>query len=124
MKKCQNEQYLAIISGKILIMNEQKTNQLFIFKRIKSHGEDGRDKFEQVHRHIVKDLPIFQKVCMDYHFKYDDSMERDTIIFCKIDEIFELKFKVPEGEPPVITTRHRFVTTLKRQPLFFQPNME
>lgn len=45
MQKCQDEQVLAIITGKILIMNEQKTNQLFIFKRVKSIT-GGLDKFE------------------------------------------------------------------------------
>lgn len=39
MAKSQDEEYLAVISGKILIMNEQKTNQLFIFK--KERGQNG-----------------------------------------------------------------------------------
>ena len=33
IQKSDDEQYLAIISGKNLIMDEQKQNQLFIFKR-------------------------------------------------------------------------------------------
>lgn len=41
MQKCQDEEFLGIVSGKVLIMNEQKTNQLFIFKKIK-----GTNKFE------------------------------------------------------------------------------
>lgn len=35
MQKSDDEMYLAVISGKNLIMNQQKHNQLFIFKRIK-----------------------------------------------------------------------------------------
>jgi len=33
MKKCQNEEYIAIITGKLLVMNEQLTGQLFVFKK-------------------------------------------------------------------------------------------
>jgi len=32
ISKC--EEWLAIISGKNLVMNEQKQNQLFIFKKV------------------------------------------------------------------------------------------
>ena len=34
MQKSKDEMWLGITSGKNLIMNEQKHNQLFIFKRI------------------------------------------------------------------------------------------
>jgi hypothetical protein len=43
IQKCQNEQYLAIVSGKNLIMNEQKINQLFIFKREASENPSEKD---------------------------------------------------------------------------------
>jgi len=33
IKKSKNEEFVGVISGKILIMNEQFTNQLFIFKK-------------------------------------------------------------------------------------------
>ena len=120
MQKCQDEEYLAIISGKILIMNEQKTNQLFIFKRVKSNGEI--DKFEQINRIVVKEMDIFEKVCMNYHFKAGSkgNKEKDTIIFCKQTEIFEMNFMTSE-----CMTRYKFTGGgLKRQPLFFVPNME
>ena len=46
-------------------MNEQKTNQLFIFKRVKSlTGE--LDKFEFDHRVLLKEIPFFTRVCMEY----------------------------------------------------------
>lgn len=32
--KCEN--FLAVITGKNLIMNEQKPNQIFVFKRVKN----------------------------------------------------------------------------------------
>jgi hypothetical protein len=44
MNKCQNEEYLAIISGKNLIAAEQKINQLFVFKR--KEEDDGSVTFE------------------------------------------------------------------------------
>jgi len=33
IQKCQNEEYLAVISGKKFIKDQSKANQLFIFKR-------------------------------------------------------------------------------------------
>jgi len=36
IQKSDDEEYLAIISGKILIMNEQATNQLFVFKKVRA----------------------------------------------------------------------------------------
>ena len=65
--KCEN--FLAIISGKNLVKNEQKQNQLFIFKRVKSNSDFSYDQFEQIQRIVVKDIPFFDKVCMQYHFK-------------------------------------------------------
>jgi hypothetical protein len=56
---------LAVISGKILIMNEQKTNQLFVYKA--KPGGDGR-KFERCAWIVLKDIKFFTKVCMDFHF--------------------------------------------------------
>lgn len=46
-------------------MNEQKTNQLFIFKRVKSLT-GGLDKFEFDHRVLLKEIPFFTRVCMEY----------------------------------------------------------
>jgi hypothetical protein len=56
---------MAIISGKNLIMDEQKLNQLFIFKRqnYRVAGVDGC-LFDLHKRIILKDIPSFEKVCM------------------------------------------------------------
>lgn len=99
-------------------MNEQKTNQLFVFKRIRSHASD-YDKFELAKRVVVKEMPIFTKVCMNYHFKNSNSKEKDTILFCKIDEIFEMNFMTEE-----CLVKYTFNSPLKRQPLYFVPNDE
>lgn len=37
IQKSQDESLLAVISGKLLIKNEQKINQLFIFKKVNKH---------------------------------------------------------------------------------------
>ena len=34
IESCQNEIYVAVITGKKLIMNEQKANQLYIFRKV------------------------------------------------------------------------------------------
>jgi len=48
-------------------------------------------------------MEIFTKVCMNYHFKQTGKKEKDTIIFCKIDEIFEMNFMTSET-----MTRYKF----------------
>ena len=58
--KCEN--WLAIISGKNLVMNMQGQNQLFIFKK-----ESG--KFVQKYRIVVKEIAFFKNVCMKFFFK-------------------------------------------------------
>ena len=60
--KCQNEEYLAVLSGKNLIMAEQKVNQLWIFKKKYNQGQ--RDSYEQHKRIIVKDMPEFGKTSL------------------------------------------------------------
>ena len=57
--KSLDENWVAIISGKNLIMNEQKQNQLFIFKKVKAKSVLEYDSFVQNYRIVVKDLPIF-----------------------------------------------------------------
>lgn len=58
---------MAVISGKILIMNQQFCNQLFIFKK-------SGNKYEQYKRIIVKDIQlmgtkVFEGVCLEFHFQ-------------------------------------------------------
>ena len=96
-------------------MNEQKTNQLFVFK--KTPGIDGGHPEFVLHKRVVlKDLEIFKQVCMNFHFKAN-CPNMDTIIFTKVDQIFELNYMTED-----ITTIHTFSTPFKRQPLFFTPN--
>ena len=118
MAKSANEDYIAVISGKILIMNEQKTNQLFIFHK-QPNPEGGIDKFVQINRVVLKEIEFFKQVCMRFHFKPAKNGELDTIIFAKIDCIFEMNFKTDQ-----ITTVFTFTHPLKRQPLYFVPNFD
>lgn len=120
MQKCPNEEYLAIISGKILIMNEQQTNQLFIFKRVRENNPKVKDKFVLHKRIVLREIDIFKKVCMSYHFKTSNTKNAimDTIIFCKQDCIFELNFET-EDKDAMIKVVYTFEQPLNRQPLFF-----
>ena len=61
MCKSNCEMWLAVISGKNLVMNQQKQNQLFVFKRF-------NDNFVLHKRIIIKEIPIFNKVTMQYFF--------------------------------------------------------
>ena len=89
--KCQNEEYLAVLSGKNLIMAEQKVNQLWIFRKKSNHGN--RDSYEQHKRIIVKDMPEFGKTCIQFHFRAKEGLERDELIFAKKDEIIVMNFE-------------------------------
>jgi hypothetical protein len=60
---------LAIISGKNLIMDEQKQNQLFIFKKKLNALPKDPEKFTLYKKIVVKDMPMFEKVCMQFFFK-------------------------------------------------------
>jgi hypothetical protein len=107
-----------VISGKNLIMSEQKANQLFIFKREKDFNTGGRDKFVLIKRIIIRENPFFSKICMQFHFKkakYD--LTPNTIIFTKATQIFELNFETEE-----IKTICEFEVPLLRQPEFFAMN--
>lgn len=61
-----DDNYIACVSGKNLIMKQQKANQLFIFKREKKAvaDENGEYEFKQIKRIVIKDMPEFEKVCM------------------------------------------------------------
>ena len=64
----------------------------------------------------MKDLPIFEKVCMNYHFKNTkEGADPDTLIFAKPDLIFELNFVTSE-----IKTIVKFDVSLIVQPMFFE----
>jgi hypothetical protein len=56
---------------------------------------------------------------MKFHFKPSKSGVIDTIIFSKIDCIFEMNFITD-----VIVTIFKFTHPLKRQPLYFVPNFD
>lgn len=57
VSKC--EDWLGIISGKNLVMNAQKQNQLFIFKKVYAKKKSDTDSFILEKRIMVKDIPLF-----------------------------------------------------------------
>ena len=89
VSSCEN--YLAVITGKNLIMAEQKPNQVFIFKKSKNLNvnADIAAKFDFLKKVRVAEHPEFcKKVCMQFMFKntkYD--REPDTLIFARRDAI-------------------------------------
>jgi hypothetical protein len=70
MQISPKEDILAVISGKKLIMDENKPNQIFIFKRKKNlnASEDAMDQFEALKKIIIKDNPAFEKISMQFKF--------------------------------------------------------
>lgn len=114
MQKSSCEEYLAVVGGKNLIMKQQKVNQIFIFKKLAM----GERNYEKTHRVVVKDIPIFNKVCMQFHFQQPPSGgEVEKLIFVKQDQVLTLNFRTEE-----IETICTFKSPLNRQPEFFQLN--
>ena len=118
MQKSECETFVAVISGKILIMNQQFCNQLFIFK--KTSGA----KYEQYKRIIVKDIQlmgqkVFEGVCLEFHFQTRRGKAPDSILFVKKCSIIKLNFETEELE---VIMQHR--TPMDHQPLFFTPNAD
>jgi len=82
MQVCQKGEILAVISGKKLIMNMQKPNQLFLFRRMQSSKVGEMDKFELFKRIVIKDIEIMNDICMQFHFKATKpALEATNIIF-------------------------------------------
>jgi hypothetical protein len=97
MQISKTEQMLAVISGKNLIMNEQKPNQLFIFKRVRNLDPSKIDKFELIKRIVIREIPMFNKISMQFHFRNTKSVKDPTeIVFAKQDRIFSLNFDTEE----------------------------
>ena len=82
MKMCEDEVYLAIISGKLLIKNEQQPNQLDIFIR------DGKT-FNHQSTLDLYSIKEFIFVSMDFYFMTTNasggptSVEKTDLIFAK-----------------------------------------
>ena len=55
MEKSKDEEYVAFLTGKLLIMNEKKINQIYVFKKLKAISNGERDKFILDKNVIVKD---------------------------------------------------------------------
>lgn len=89
---------VAIITGKNLVMDEQKQNQLFIFKKKISYNPNDYDSFELYKRVVLKDIEIFKKVCMKFHFH-----DQERLMFVKHDMVFALNF-----EKENIEIHHKF----------------
>jgi hypothetical protein len=115
--KCEN--LLAVVSGKNLIMTEQKQNQLFIYKR-QTYIVAGVDNelFTLHKRIILKDIPVFDKVCMQFMFKNArEGRIPSTLIFTKKTQIFELNF-----DKETIKVIYQYSESFKIQPNYFVAN--
>lgn len=115
---------MGVITGKNLIKDEQKPNQLYIFKRTMLEGSDGdgvADEFNiNMKKYPIKlhENKLLDGICMDFVFKDNPiSKKADTILFAQKDKVLKYNYKKKE-----IKIVHRFVTPLKKQPLFFRVN--
>ena len=78
------------------------------------------EEFVLYKRIVVKDIPIFNKVCMQYMFKKKvEDYDYNTLIFVKKKQIFSLNF-----EKETIQILYQFGTELNLQPNYFISNEE
>lgn len=104
IQKSKDENWLAVTSGKNLIMNEQKHIQLIIFKRIEATNPLEYDKFKISKRVVLKDIPEFRGVGVKFHFKNaEKGVDPDTIMCVNMECIFELNFVTKK-----VVIRHTF----------------
>lgn len=113
MQKTPDESMIAIITGKNLVMNCQKQNQLIIMKIKKTTREDKTSCFQEYKRVILKDIQYFKDVSMKYFFKNKphEFSNYDTILFAKKEEIFEFNFETEQFK--II---YRYEVSLNNQP--------
>jgi hypothetical protein len=69
---------MAIITGKNLIKDEKKINQLFVYKKT-------GDVWDLHKRIKLKDKKEFAFVCPVFHFVVTPTEERTKLIFARID---------------------------------------
>ena len=62
-------------------------------------------------------MPIFKQVSMNFHFKNSKGLDRDTIIFAKIDCIFSINFITSQ-----VIIIYEYREKLNAQPQFFKTN--
>lgn len=102
--KSRNEKQLVIITGKNLVRNEQKANQLFIFT-IESNANNTFKSVDFKKRILVKEMPKFDKVCVQFFFDepFADAetnmQERTHLLFVTKYEIFKINIETEQTEP-------------------------
>ena len=95
LQKSECETYIAVVSGKNLIMDEQYQSKLFIFKKNQAPGKKSYCSLFKLHKSIVLEkIPIFVKVCMQFIFKKEINVH--TMIFSNKECIFEMDFESEE----------------------------
>lgn len=116
----KNEDYLAVISGKNLIMNEQFPNQLFIFRKNKNINVGESETFSLVKRIMIKDRPDFKKISMQFNFKKSrGSNEPTRLIFARQDALIELNIETEQTKVLLV-----YDVPLTMQPEFFLNNQD
>jgi hypothetical protein len=81
-------------------------------RRPSESGDEAEDTFELYKRIVVKDMPLFNKVVMQYYFVTPKNGGPPcSLLFAKKDIIFELNFETEQ-----ITEVYKIAAFLKVQP--------
>ena len=85
---------------------------------MRNEDPESSEKYVLFKRIVVKDMPIFDKVCMQYLFKTPlQDEEVSTLIFAKKEIIFELNFLTEETKQI-----YKFSKPFTMQPSYFVSN--
>ena len=76
------------------------------------------DKFELIKRIVIREIPMFNKISMQFYFKNTKGGKDPTeMIFAKQDQLMLINLDTEE-----VTTIVKFLVPLTRQPEFFTMN--
>ena len=97
MQICPYDRYLAIITGRNMIKNEQSPNQIFIFKRDEREGSEGegcKDEFILGKKVVIRDILELKGICMQFCFKDNPLTKKaDCLIFAQRDRIIKFNYR-------------------------------
>ena len=73
---------------------------MFLYIRVAKEADSHYDSFRFYKKIKLTDIKEFKQISMDFYFKLQDDPESfepvDTMIFAKIDKIFEFNFETEE----------------------------
>jgi hypothetical protein len=107
MISSHDDEYLAVITGKKLIKDNVKTNQLFVFR-----CQPNSVSYIQIYRVDLAILQFFKNICLQFYFS---KTKENCLIFVVRNEIFQFNYMTGQYKP-----MHTFSNPLESNPIQFE----